>query len=105
MSKLISYIIILSTTLLFATSAVAVPITGEEINNSFNAPSTNALNYAQAAPGAFGQVAPFVLFVSNDVGEVTLQFNNASVGVAFFEYRLDGIARWTSGSRPSRRAW
>ena len=91
MSKLISYIIILSTTLLFATSAVAVPITGEEINNSFNANSTNALNYASAAPGRIGQAAPFVLFVSNDVGEVTLQFNNPSVANAFFEYRIDGM--------------
>jgi hypothetical protein len=91
MFKLLSKIFIICAVLLFATSAVAAPITGEEINNSFNANSTNALNYASAAPGRIDQAAPFVLFVSNDVGEVTLQFNNPSVVAAFFEYRIDGM--------------
>jgi hypothetical protein len=97
MSKLLGYIFILSTTLLFATNALAVPITGEEINNSFNANSTNALNYASAAPGRIGQNAPFVLFVSNDVGDVTLEFHNSSGYNAYFERRIDG-APLTSGT-------
>jgi hypothetical protein len=91
MFKLLSKIIVICTILQFATNVLAAPITGEEINNSFNANSTNALNYASAAPGRVGQAAPFVLFVSNDVGQVTLQFNNPSVVNAFFEYRIDGM--------------
>ena len=54
--------------LLFATNALA-SLTGEELNDSFNAISTNALNYNSST-------LPYVLFVSNNVGEVTLHFYN-----------------------------
>jgi hypothetical protein len=97
MFHLLSKIFILCTVLSFATNAVAAPITGEELNDSFNALSTNAFNYASSAPARPGQAAPFVLFVSNDVGQVTLAFNNPSVVKAYFEYRIDGVPL-TSGT-------
>jgi PEP-CTERM motif-containing protein len=80
--------------LLFVGSAYGDPITGVEINPSvpahaFN--STNALNYALQVPGRVGQIVPFVIFVSNGVGEVTLEFHNSTNSQAFFEYRIDGI--------------
>jgi len=65
-------------------------LTGVELNNSFDAKSTNALNYAKLVPGREGQNAPFVLFDSNGVGTVTLKFSNPSVADAYFEYRSDG---------------
>jgi len=78
--------------LTFSPSVYASPITGEELNNSFDANSTNALNYAKEVPGRIGQDAPFVLLVSSAVGQVTLEFNNPSVADAYFEYRSDGEA-------------
>jgi hypothetical protein len=76
---------------LFAGSAQATLITGVELNDSFNANSTNELNYTQQVPGRVGQAAPFVTFVSNGVGNVILQFTNNSVSGALFEFRIDGI--------------
>jgi len=78
--------------LTFSPGVYASPITGEELNNSFDANSTNALNYDSNAPGRPGQAAPFVLFVSSAAGQVTLGFNNPSVADAYFEYRSDGEA-------------
>lgn len=81
-----------------ASSAYAAPITGDPQTNGFGwvPNSTNALNYAQLTPGREGQVAPYVLFNSNAVGSVTLDFFNYANGLAFFETRIDGIA--TGGS-------
>jgi len=87
-------------TLLFATNALSALITGTELYDSFNAPSTNALNYAKQVPGREGQNAPFVIFVSNGVGEVTLQFTNGYTGGAFFEYRLDHNVKTTGSPHP-----
>ena len=100
MFKSLCKIVVLCALLLFATNAQAAPITGEEINDSFSAPSTNALNYARQAPDHLGQVAPFVLFVSNTVGEVTLEFHNAYTGGAFFEYRMDGTVKTSGTAHP-----
>ncbi len=83
--------------LTFSPGVYASPITGEELNNSFDANSTNALNYASNAPGRPGQDAPFVLFDSADAGHVSLTFNNTSVVPSYFEYRIDGIVK-TSGT-------
>lgn len=78
----------------FGAQASAVPITGTPVGNSFGwtPNSTNALNYAQMVPGREGQNAPYVLFDSNAVGQVTLDFHNLAPGLAFFEYRIDGAA-------------
>ena len=75
----------------------AAPITGVELGTPFtwNAASTNALNYARLVPGRIGQIAPFVLFDSATPTSVTLQFNNGAPGLARFEYRIDGIAAGT----------
>ena len=78
-------------------SAWANLITGVELNDSFDANSTNELNYNSQAPGRPGQPAPFVLFDSNDAGHVTLEFNNPSTVNAYFEYRIDGVVL-TSGT-------
>jgi len=75
--------------LLFVGSAHALQTTGVEVYDSFNAPSTNALNYAQLVPGREGQAAPYVLFNTNAAGQVTLDFKNGYVGGAYFEYRID----------------
>ncbi|MCC5887193.1 MAG: PEP-CTERM sorting domain-containing protein [Gammaproteobacteria bacterium] len=80
-------------------AAHAAPITGTPVGNDFGwAPnSTNALNFAEAVPGREGQVAPYVLFVSNTTGSVVLDFFNfASAGIAFFEIRIDGNAAGTN---------
>ena len=85
---------------LCGTAAQAVPqTTGVELGTAvqFDANSTNALNFAQQAPGHIGQVAPFVFFVSNEAGKVTLEFNNEANGLAFFEIRIDNI---TTGATP-----
>ena len=73
--------------------AQAVPLTGTPEGNSFGwAPnSTNVLNYTMAVPGREGQAAPYVLFNSNAVGSVTLDFYNPGPGLAFFEVRTDGV--------------
>lgn len=55
--------------------------------------STNALNYADQAPGRIGQGAPYVILNSTAVGSVFLDFLNfGNNGLAFFETRIDGIA-------------
>jgi len=81
--------------LALAAPAQATPITGDPLPpNAFgwSPNSTNALNFAKEAPGRVGQDAPYVLFVSNTAGTVTLDFFNPASGLAFFEYRIDGIA-------------
>lgn len=81
--------------LAFSSPAFAVPVTGDPLPaNSFGwvPNSTNALNYALQTPTRVGQVAPYVAFVSNAVGSVTLSFFNLAAGVEYFEYRIDGIA-------------
>lgn len=91
--------VIAAAALACASIASAAPITGEELpgSSSFDAPSTNALNFAKEVPGRVGQAAPYVLFVGDAAGEVTLSFNNPAPGVAFFEYRIDGVGA-TSGN-------
>lgn len=49
---------------------------------AYDFPSTNDQNRANGLP--------HVNFVSNDVGEVTLEFVNDTNSLAFFEYRIDG---------------
>ena len=73
--------------------AQAVPATGTLVGNSFSwvPNSTNDLNYNKLVPGRVGQAAPYVLFDSNAVGQVTLDFYNPSVALAFFEVRIDGV--------------
>lgn len=80
-------------TLGLAVVAQAAPITGDPVSNTFGwtPNSTNALNYAQQVPGRVGQAAPYVLFNSNAVGSVTLDFFNPGPGLAFFEARIDGV--------------
>lgn len=82
--------------LLFCMSGLtqATPITGDPVGNSFgwSPNSTNALNYTQQVPGRIGQIAPYVLFNTNDIGSVTLDFYNQAPGLAFFEIRIDGVA-------------
>ena len=71
----------------------ATPITGVELGTPvhWNANSTNDLNYLMMAPGHSGQVAPFVLFDSATPTSVTLEFNNGAAGLAYFEFRIDGV--------------
>lgn len=73
----------------------AAPITGDPLPaNPFGwmPASTNALNFAKQVPLHIGQNAPYVLFVSNTAGSVTLDFVNLAPGLAFFETRIDDIA-------------
>jgi len=82
-----------------AVHAHAAPITGTPVGNDFGwvPNSTNALNYAQLVPGREGQVVPYVLFNSNTSNSVVLDFFNfASAGIAFFEYRIDGVPTGTA---------
>lgn len=59
--------------------------------------STNALNYADLAPGREGQGAPYVILNSTAVGSVFLDFINfGNNGLAYFETRIDGIATGAS---------
>jgi hypothetical protein len=76
-----------------ATSTLASPITGDPQTNAFGwvPNSTNALNYALLTPGHIGQSTPYVLFNTNAVGSVTLDFFNIAPGLAFFETRIDDI--------------
>jgi hypothetical protein len=80
--------------LCFATASQAAPITGEQQINAFGwvPGSTNALNFASQAPGHIGQASPYVLFNTNAIGSVTLDFFNLAPGLAFFETRIDDIA-------------
>ncbi|WP_272009317.1 VPLPA-CTERM sorting domain-containing protein [Roseovarius sp. ZX-A-9] len=79
-------------------AASAATITGDPQGNSFGwtPNSTNALNYAMLVPGREGQTAPYVLFNSNAVGSVTLDFYNFAPGGTYFETRIDGIATGTT---------
>ncbi|MDZ7753005.1 MAG: hypothetical protein U5S82_15440 [Gammaproteobacteria bacterium] len=81
-----------------AVAAQAAPITGDPQGNSFGwvPPSTNALNFTSQVPGREGQTAPHVLFNTNGIGSVTLDFFNFGPGVAFFEIRLDDLATGTT---------
>jgi len=94
-----------SCALLLAAGAHAAPITGEPLPGGtpgWSPNSTNALNYTNMVPGREGQNAPYVLFVGNDVGEVTLQFTNfATAGIAFFELRIDGIEVVSNPNHPN----
>lgn len=87
--------------LCFAAASQAAPVqtTGDLQGNTFGwvAPSTNALNAASQAPGHEGQHNPYVLFNTNAVGSVTLDFYNLAPGQAFFEIRKDDIATGTTG--------
>ena len=78
--------------------AQAVPLTGTEVGNTFGwtPNSTNLLNSESNAPGREGELAPHVLFDSNAIGEVTLNFINLSPALAFFEIRTDGVATGTT---------
>jgi len=84
--------------LCFVGASQAAPITGDPQGNAFGwvAPSTNALNYASQAPGHVGQDNPYVLFHSNAIGSVKLDFYNLAPGLAFFETRIDDIATGTT---------
>ena len=75
------------------TPAQAVPLTGTAVGNTFGwvPNSTNDLNYNKLVPGRVGQAAPYVLFNSNAAGQVTLDFYNPSVALAYFEVRIDGV--------------
>ena len=95
MKKLTALASIAALGLLASANASAVTITGDPSPpNPFGwtPNSTNLLNYTLQTPTRVGQVAPFVLFVSNAPGQVTLSFNNGAAGQAFFEVRIDGIA-------------
>ena len=87
--------------LLASANASAVTITGDPSPaNPFGwipkGNSTNLLNYTLQNPTRPQQVGPFVLFVSNAPGQVTLSFNNGAAGLAFFEVRIDGVATGTN---------
>jgi len=66
-----------------ATLALAIPVA------AYDFPSTNDTNRTNGWP--------HVVFVSNGVGEVTLEFVNDTNSLAYFEYRIDG-AVLTSGT-------
>lgn len=77
----------------FSAASHAAPITGTPVGGSnFTPASTNADNYADALDGIR---RPYVLFDSADIGSIVLDFFNNAPGVAFFEYRIDGIAAGT----------
>ena len=93
--KLTAFSLIAVLGLLVSANASAVTITGDPSPaNPFGwtPNSTNLLNYTLQTPTRVGQVAPFVLFVSNAPGQVTLSFSNGAAGLAFFEVRIDGVA-------------
>jgi len=77
-------------------------LTGTETGNpiQFAANSTNELNYNMLVPGREGQTAPYVLFDSADSSSVTLNFNNDAPGLAFFEYRIDGVSLTPDSTHP-----
>jgi hypothetical protein len=70
--------------------------TGVEVNYSFDAPSTNALNKASQSPLHVGQAAPYVEWASIEIGQITLKFVNLAPGGAWFERRIDGGAGGTT---------
>jgi len=61
-------------------------------DGSYDFPSTNELNRDREVPGREGQNAPHVNLVSATASTVTLEFVNEAPGLAFFEYRIDGVA-------------
>ena len=67
-------------------------------------PSTNELNAAMEVPGRIGQVAPYVEQIGAYVGSVDLAFYNYAPGLAFFEYRLDGVPAGST-PHPNPRPW
>ena len=102
MNKLTALTSIAVLGMLASANASAVTITGDPSPpNPFGwtPNSTNALNYDKQAPGYIGETVPFVIFISNAPGQVTLSFNNgwAAPGVrAFFEIRIDGVDTGTT---------
>ena len=78
---------------LFASAASANTITGDPLAADPSKPwndggplSSNADNYALV------NSRPYVLlFDDNTPGEITLEFVNKGPGLAFFEYRIDGV--------------
>jgi hypothetical protein len=54
-------------------------------------PSTNNLNRDKEAPGHEGDDAPHVNVLNTGLGFVELEFVNLAPGLAFFEYRIDGV--------------
>ena len=93
MNKITSAVVVAAFAFYAFAPAQAVTLTGTPVGNSFGwAPnSTNDLNYNELVPGRVGQAAPYVLFNSNAVGQVTLDFYNPGPGLAFFEARIDGV--------------
>jgi hypothetical protein len=67
---------------------------------AYTFPSTNELNKTKQVPGRIGQDAPYINQDSVGVGEVTLEFVNDSNSLAFFEYRIDGIALTSGTAHP-----
>jgi hypothetical protein len=65
-------------------------ISGAALANLDPFPSTNEANQNSDAPLRPGQDAPHVNLASAGIGEVTLEFVNEAVGLAFFEVRIDG---------------
>ncbi len=59
---------------------------------AYTFPSTNEQNKADNHP--------YVELVSQDVGEVTLDFVNDTNSLAFFEYRIDGVALTSGTAHP-----
>ncbi len=81
-----------------STPVSASPITGIELGTAvhWNANSTNELNFLLQTPGRVGQVAPFVILEDATPTSITLEFNNAAAGLAFFEIRIDGVDTGTT---------
>lgn len=94
MKKLLASVVLALGLVSFGAQLSAAPITGTPVGNVFGwmPNSTNALNFAMLVPGREGQNAPYVLFDSSAPGQITLDFYNPSVGLAFFEYRIDGVS-------------
>ena len=65
---------------------MAGPMTGTELGTAvtWNAASTNALNYAQQTPDYVGLETPYVVFDSATPTSVTLTFSGPYTGISFF---------------------
>lgn len=68
--------------------------------NAYAFPSTNELNKARLVPGHEGQLAPYVEQASVGAGTTTLHFVGGYVGLACFEYRIDGVAKISGNPHP-----
>lgn len=86
MKKILTIVITLAMFLFGAQSVMA-----------YTFPSTNELNKAKMVPGREGQLAPYVELIEAGVGDVDLRFVGGYSGLAYFEYRLDGLVK-TSGT-------